>query len=175
MKKIVFISIIILVLGCKNINKNRKMQNDTEMINNYLEVILKIKILEDDIFEIFFAENIKDNYTAKNKIKSTITGNEDFQHIVFKLPNRTYPLKLRIDLGANNNETPIEIEQIKLSTGKNFKIFHGKELKKYFRINNYIINEPDSNIYFRIKINEKYDPYLLSTDLSKIISDLFSG
>lgn len=171
MKKIVLISILVLIFGCKS--ENRRNQNNFEAINDYLEVILKIQVLEDDQFEIFYAENIKDDYTEKNKVNVNIIGDKEFQNVVIKLPNRVYPLKLRIDIGASKIETSIEIEEIQLSTGKNKKIFMGQELKDYFRTNNYII-PLNSNKYSRLIVNGKYDPSLLSIDLTNIITDLFS-
>ncbi len=173
MKVVVFIGLILFVASCKK-NSSTITKSEELIISDYLTVSIKGKLIEDDVLEVYFAENIRDQYNVRDKLRVSIEGSMDFQNIVFKLPERVYPMKLRIDLGTNNHETPVEIMEIKLSTGGKNKIIKANEIKKFFRSNQYIETKPESNKFLRRKVNGVYDPFLLSGDLTEITVDLFS-
>lgn len=140
--------------------------------HDYLTVILELKVEYDDVFEVYFAENIKNQYNEKDRLGVFVRGKNSFQKVVFRLPQRTYPLKLRIDLGSKGIESPIILRQIILTTGVRSKIIPMEELKFYFRLNPYL--ELGKNRFmYRKKIDNKYDPYLISKDLTKTIIELF--
>ena len=83
-------------------------------------------------------------------------------------------MKLRIDLGSKRHETPIQLEEIVLTTGGNSRVFKFEEIKTNFRKNQYLEIDPESNGYVRKLINGVYDPFILSGDLTKITVALFS-
>lgn len=168
-----FISLMILI-SCKNKNQQQQNIEKDAKINDFLTVEIKAKVLEDDIFEIYYAEDHRDSYRPEDKVRVQVKGEGDFQRINFKFPDRVYPMKLRIDIGRNRHETSIEILEIKLSTGKNSRIFFGTEIDKKFRQNRFIEHKPNTNNFKRRIVDEVYDPFLLSIDLSDEIVSLFS-
>ena len=163
----------ILFFGCKQ-SPVLNNSNTQSKINDFLTVSIKGKIWEDDIVETYFAESVQEPYNAINKVTTYVKGSDSIQDIVFRLPERTYPFKIRIDLGAKGFETPIEILEIKLSTGRNSKIFNTEEVNKAFRKNKCLETKSGSAKFYRKKIDGVYDPYLLSNDFSEIVVDLFS-
>lgn len=169
MKLVILFCAFLTFSTCKNTT-----QTESEKINDYLIIDIKAKVLEDDIFEIYYSEDPKDLYLPENKVRANVKGGANFQNINFKFPDRTYPMKFRIDIGLNRNETIIEILEIKLSTGKNSKTFSGSEIGKNFRTNQFIQYNPSSNSFNRHILNGAYDPFLLSLDLSDDIVNLFS-
>lgn len=173
MKLALCFTVISLFIGCKRTSWGKETQKE-RIINDYLTISIKGKLLEDDILEVYFAENIQDPYSLDNKQSIEVSGSDDIQDMVFRLPNRVYPMKLRIDLGSKGSETPFEIVEIKLSTGGKNKTFEIEEIKKVFRTNQYTEIELGSNLFLRKKVNGVYDPFILSGDLTKIVVDLFS-
>ena len=175
MRGIILFASLMILISCKNKNSQQpKNIEENTKINDFLTVKIKAKVLEDDIFEIYYAEDHKDPYLPEDKVRVQIKGGSDFQQINFKFPDRTYPMKFRIDIGLNRHETSIEISEIKLSTGKNERIFLGVEIAQKFRYNKFIEYEPNTNNFKRSIVNGVYDPFLLSIDLSNEIVDLFS-
>ena len=168
-----FSTILIICCCCKYKSplNGSKVRDST---NDLLTVTINGKILEDDILEVFFAETIQEPYSVKNRCRVNVKGSPRTQEMVFKLPKRTYPFKLRIDLGTKGHETPIEIDEIRLSTGFKDTIFEMDEIKMAFRANQYLEIEPDSNKFTRKRVDGIYDPFLLSNDLTEIVVDLFS-
>ena len=165
--------LVLLFLGCKQ-GPSANGSGIQSKIDDFLTVTLKGKIWEDDVVEIYFAETVQEPYNALNKVTSFVKGSDSIQVIVFRLPERTYPFKIRIDLGAKGFETPIEILEIKLSTGRNSIVFNSEEINKAFRKNKYLETKSGSAKFYRKKIDGVYDPYLLSNDFSEIVVDLFS-
>ena len=171
MKKVILLSSILFFFSCINVDKKMSKKNT---INDYITITICAKVLENDVFEIFFSEDPKKSYVPENKVKTIVKGRKEFQEIKFKFPSRVYPMKFRIDIGLNGYESIVEISEIKISTGRNTIIFSEEKIDKYFRANNYVNHIPNTKKFNRVIRNGVYDPFLLSIDLSKEIVDLFS-
>lgn len=172
-KRTIYFGLVLMLFGCKEYDSS-KLDQRRPVIDDFLTVSIKGVFIEDDIIEVYFTENVPEPYSKRNVRSLRVKGNKKTQEIVFKLPDRTYPMKLRIDLGSIGYETPIEIVEIRLSTGGKSKIFNIDEIMQAFRMNQFIEVDSVSNKLIRKKINGVYDPFILSGDLTKIIVDLFS-
>ncbi len=174
MRVIIFFAAILLIMSCKNQGLKNQEDVNISKINDFLTIEIKARVLEDDIFEIYYAENLENTYMPEERVQANVRGSNEFQEIIFRFPDRVYPMKLRIDLGLNKNETDIEIEEIRLSTGdKNVKL-STEEIVQRFRLNKYISYSQETNSFRRKTINGIYDPIMLSGSLAKEVTDIFS-
>ena len=173
MKLILCCSVMVFLIGCKK-NSSVKVDQQNMIISDFLMVSIKGKLKEDDIIEVYFEESVQDPYTIENKQSLEVKGSSEIQDMVFRLPNRVYPMKLRIDLGSKGYETPFEIMEITISTGGKSKTFSVEEIKRVFRMNQYVEMESGSNRFIRKEVNGTYDPFILSGDLTNTIVELFS-
>ena len=173
MRPVIFLAATFLFLNCHNAGKI-KAKEEKSKIADFLTVSLKTKLAEDDILEVYYSESVQAPYNNQDKLSLYVKGDSLIQNIVFRLPDRIYPMKLRIDLGSKRHETPIQLEEIVLTTGGNSRVFKFEEIKTNFRKNQYLEIDPESNGYVRKLINGVYDPFILSGDLTKITVALFS-
>ena len=174
---ICFSLMLLIICSCgrdiKNSDQNKKIENKIQ-INDYLTVTIKAKVQEDDIFEIYYAENLENSYIPEDRVQVGIKGSNKFQEIDFKFPKRVYPLKMRIDLGLRRNETDIEIEEIKLSTGEKNIRFSTAEIVEKFRFNKYILHNSETNSFSRKIVDDLYDPIIFSGNLTQEVTEIFS-
>ena len=131
-------------------------------------------IQNDDVFEVYYAESINEKYESSNKVRQEVYADSALQTITFRLPNRVYPFKLRIDFGSLGYETPIELHEISISTGGKTIAFDTIEIWKRFRLNPNMELVDGRKTLMRRKIHNSYDPFLLSNDLTKIVVNLFT-
>ena len=175
MERFFFITCFMILVGCKedkseNINKKTEYEN---RVNPYLTVTLKAKVEESDKFQLYFSEEILGQYHPEDIVEVNLKGSDDFQLINFELPERIYPIKLRVDLGVNKRESPIVIEEITLSTGSKSKVYRNSELLKYFKPNKYIELDEATQSYNRKVVDGIYDPFLISININKVVTSLF--
>jgi hypothetical protein len=173
MKAILFSIGLLIFISCEDSSK-AKNKKGKDNISDFLIVSIKTRLTEDDILEVYYAESVQALYNDNNKLSQYVKGDSVVQNVVFRLPDRIYPMKLRIDLGAKRRETFIKVEEIVLSTGRNSKTFEFEEIQTFFRKNQYLEINPKSKGYFRKSIDGVYDPFILSGDLTKITVALFS-
>jgi len=80
----------------------------------------------------------------------------------FNLPNQIRPHKFRIDLGENNEQKNIRIDEIKILHNNNIISIKDSLIPYFFVINNYL-KLKDSNGNFDIQEKEKKrDPFITS-------------
>lgn len=173
MKRIILI-ISLSILSCKGESSSSQKDEIKTKINPYLTVILKAEVSEDDVFEVFFSEEIINQYHPDDKIRTNVKGSSGVQDIVFELPEKIYPMKLRIDVGSKEFETPVKLNEVILTTGANVKSFSGEELNTFFKPNKYIeIDNTLSNTYNRKLVDGVYDPFFVSINLYDLVISLF--
>ncbi len=170
-------SIFFLIISCSDLDKKVdaiEQKGFSVKINDYLTVNLKVKVLEDDVFELFYAEDSKKNYTSDSKVSVKVKGDENYQNVTFILPKRVYPLKIRLDLGVNKQHTSsIEISELQFTTGKNSIKYSLSQILDNFRFNSYIKYESEF-VFSRNILGDNYDPFMLSGDLNKELTILFN-
>ncbi|MDW5288996.1 hypothetical protein [Formosa sp. PL04] len=172
MKRIILV-LALMAFSCKDKPVENKNIKSIEM-DSYLTVVINAKVLENDKFEVYFSEDILNQYHVEDKIEKHVIGDTEFQDISFQLPERIYPIKLRIDIGSSEVESPIEIRKITLSTTAKSKSFEGPELNTFFKTNKFIEHEESNNIYNRISIDGVYDPFMVTININDIVTNLFN-
>lgn len=172
--RIIFIIIVFSIISCKNEVKTQKEEIITPLMNKYLSITVNAKVLEDDKFQLYFSEEITGQYHPEDIVEVNVKGQDQLQNIVFNLPERIYPIKIRLDVGTRKFETPINIEEIIFSTGAKQKSFKGVELLEYFKPNKYLEKQTTGNNFDRKHIDGVYDPFFISINVGSIVDNIFS-
>lgn len=158
-----FLLFVLMVLGCK--------QEKVEFEN---QLILKLSLVihEDDEFQLFYNSAESTGFTSDNSITHKIKGKDTIQSLFFVLKDDEYPNRLRIDFGNNRNQKQVEVKEIKLSYNEAFKSFSKDEIKVFFKSNEYFDFDFETLMGKGVVINNSYDPYLESMNLSTFINEL---
>lgn len=129
---------------------------------DYMEVILTAIVPKDDTFQLFYLESSETQFKIPNSVRAKITGSNTFQEIKFRLP-KIYDLsQLRLDIGENFEQGPVEIKSIKFLTENGMHNFDLGKFNKLFSPNKYIETPKESTSFIgsKAKIGERliYDP-----------------
>lgn len=127
-------------------------------------VKIRLKSLNDERIQLFYTSSEKESFNNELRILKKISASNEFQNINFKIPKTTKPIKLRLDLGESQLETPIFIHNIEIENGKTSIEVDNETLHRFFKPNIYL-KTYDFEKFERKKINGKYDPFLISTPL----------
>ncbi len=173
MKKVLIV-LILISFSCKEkSNKIVEEKQSAVKINSYLSVTLKAVVTEDDEFHLYYSEDVFGQYQPENFVKVAVKASVERQEIIFILPDGVYPIKLRMDVGSKAHLTPIQIEQIKLSSGLNEKIIDSSTFNSIFKPNKYLEKIDGSNSYSRTPIDGVYDPFFISISIDEMVMNLF--
>lgn len=172
-----FISLLIvccitipLILSCNQ----RKKQGDGESSESYedhLIVAVEVMVLKDDYFELYY-RNKDEQFNAENSIRVEIKGSEEFQTLLFVLDHHIFPSHIRLDLGMKEDQDPIALGQLAFRYNDAVHEFTKAELQKYFRPNKGLEFDFDTLTARGVPIDGKYDPYLVSYDISYFVNKL---
>ncbi len=158
-----FLLLSLTLLSCKDLSE--KSTNENQIV-----VHVELKILKDDVLELYFDDRESKVFSSKMSIRKKIKGDSSFQKVSFMLKDNAYPNRIRIDLGENREQLPIEIKEIALQYNKAIHVFSPQELETYFKANIYL--DFNSIVATPKMLDGKYDPYLESFNLSKFINQL---
>ncbi len=135
-------------------------------VHNSLQVVLTAKVINDDVFQLFYLEEGEDSFSTDKSIKSEVKGSTEYQSIAFDLPRMDELNRLRLDLGTNKDQGQIIIKGIRFIT-ENEDITYGIDaFDRLFKANNYIKKLEAKGAYKGIMSKGKkknfYDPYFVS-------------
>src|SRR5690606_6457111 len=163
---------IFFTLGLFLDNLNRKELGE-------LEVVLKIKVIKDDVLQFFYLENKEQKFHIKKSIKKRVQGKNVYQEIRFKFPHIDNLKGLRLDIGSNINQDTIWIKNIKFIKDNETLFFDNNQFKNLFKPNIYIDEGRDKSAFIgkTAYINSKkiHDPYFTSINNSKEFKQIKSG
>ena len=155
---------IILIQSCDktdNINKNKFILS------------IEMKILEDDILEVYFDNRKTNIFQVKDVIQREIKGDTVYQKINFLFKKNVFPNRIRLDLGENLNQKNIHLRKIELKYNSGKHLFTNEEIKFFFRANKYLNFDFDRLVASPVvNIDKLYDPYLVSYNLSSFFNRL---
>ncbi len=161
------IVLLLFIVSCGNEKKdNSKPQEEQQKVVEQKQKIfsLKLKALvkKDDIFQLFYLQGEEEIFSAEQVITVKIIGSDEYQDILFKLPEEDYPYNFRIDLGSDAEQSNVMISECILSYANTDFSIKGSDLKKFFIFNNHIQQSSlDSTSYDMSKVGERYDPYIV--------------
>ncbi len=132
-----------------------------------IEILLKVT--EEDVFEVYYREE-NEKYDSKKRVETKVKGSTEIQKAAFILDKMVYPSNIRVDLGKNENQGEIFLYSITLRYNEAEYIFDKNDIKKYFRPSKYIDFNFETMTGNPKKVDNKYDPYLDSNNISKFVN-----
>ena len=140
--------------------------------NKTLEVSFYIKDDKSNNIQLFYSNNFLGNYSEENSVKKKTIISEKFQKVNFQLSTAKLPSRIRIDFGEDSINKSLEIKNLQFSFKGGSKIVPIKKLDDFFLFNENIIYNSNSNVLELKSINGKYDPYIVSKNLTFIYKQL---
>lgn len=175
MKKSILLFFVLsaMFVACKGDNNQEK---EVKVKKPVFNIALDLLIKKDDSLQVFYCEDGDEEFHGAKTVWSSVKGNEDFQEILFSLPEDVLPTKLRIDVSNNKNQDPIEVKGITLKYID--KTFQAKDTMffQYFIPNDQIDWDRKKAVAkFKLKEGEVFDPQfgsrdVLETELVKMIN-----
>ena len=167
-----FLLALLVFSSCKNdSNKNENGIDSESNLEDRLVVKVNMVVPDDDNFEIYFRRK-EEKFSSDYKITQNIKGSSQAQNIEFVFDILDFPSHLRIDFGRNANQGPMKINRLIFQYNDNFHEFTSNELKRYFIPNAYMEVDFSTGNVTTKKINEKYNPYLNSNNISYFVNKL---
>ncbi len=152
------------------------LKNLRTTVHNNLKVVLTAKVAKDDMFQLFYLDKDEERFRDKRSIKVELTGDKEFQKIVFDLPRLSELYKLRLDIGNNENQDPVYIKGIKFLMDSKEVSIKADSFDNLFRANNYIkkfeIKGKYQGLMSKGKKKNFFDPYFVIRQSSEEIKSL---
>lgn len=107
-------------------------------------MVLDVVIKQNDSIHVFYTLDGTINFSEKDFWKK-VTGQKRNQKIELEFPKKVVPTQIRIDFSNNLKQEEIIFNKVEFNYKKNSFVAKGKEIYKYFRIDetNTILN-PES-------------------------------
>lgn len=165
MKKSILLGLVVgsMFISCKD---DKEQEKEVEVKKPVFNIALDLLIKKDDSLQVFYCEDGDIEFNGAKTVWSGIKGNENFQQIIFSLPEDVLPTKLRIDVSKNKNQDPIEFKSVTLNYLD--KTFQAKDTMffQYFIPNDQIDWDRKKAIAkFKAKEGEVFDPQFGSRDV----------
>jgi hypothetical protein len=134
------------------------------------QVILTAKVLNDDVFQLFYWERSEPKFSIEKSARTKVKGGDTFQEIAFDLPMIKGLHKLRLDIGENKNQQAVRIKGIRFLSADGEIEYNVDEFNQMFAPNKYIKVDGEGR-YWGVSGNRAdttfYDPYFISVDNSE--------
>lgn len=146
------------------------LKNATGAELKAMQVVLSAKVPKDDVFQFFYWEQSETNFQIKKSVRSEVKGLNDFQEIVFQLPNIVDLYRIRLDIGENKEQGDVIIREIRFIKEDEEYGFDINAFNRLFAPNKYITQQGKDNFRGKtLMVNSKsiYDPYFISIDGSE--------
>lgn len=129
---------------------------------------LKAKVLENDLFQLFYLQEGASSFSEKNSIRVNVKGDTAYQNIKFAIPLDTLITKFRLDVGRNSKQKPMRFERIGLNALH--KSFEYKMSESFAANVNIALKDGQ---YFTSSTSKIYDPFFISKfNVPEIIEEL---
>ena len=151
------------ITSCKNEVKENKNASEVvaEEESNTFNITVDIKIKKDDDLIIYYKDGTNDWIVEEKAVWNTVKGSNDFQKVVFKLPEDVVPNDFRFDIGRNEfkGQEPIEIRNITLDYYKQSFVITQEMFNNFFKPNQYLQYDEATKQYSLNQVKDYYDPY----------------
>ncbi len=165
---VIFLGLVLFVLLVMFFKKS------TDNVLNGMQVVITAKVQKDDVFQFFFWEAKDKNFTIEKSVRTAVKGADTYQEITFSLPDLKDLHRIRLDIGENKEQDPIDIQIIRFIKGDDMLTFDRKEFSSLFGPNEFITPNNNTGAFHGKSISSKgkliYDPYFVSVDGSKEMS-----
>lgn len=162
------------VISCKSDKKTTEETNveSASFLEDKIIIELDVIVLDDDFFELYFKNEKGENYSSKRRVEVAVSGSDKEQKVQFVLDQHVYPFSVRVDFGRNRKQRDVHIKKMAMKYNDGEHVFSKEEIKTYFVPNNYVImNYEEMKVETQV-VDNRYDPYLASHNLSKFVNKL---
>ena len=132
---------------------------------NSVQVILTAKVLEDDVFQLFYWEEEEPKFRIEKSVRTQVKGSPEFQEISFEIPEIKKLYKLRLDIGENDAQGAVTIKSLKFKDVDRAYDFDADRFNRLFAPNLYI-RATGKHRFLGIQGQKGskmfYDPYFIS-------------
>jgi len=170
MKTLTLLLSFLIILSCGYGKTNNK--TTSKIIQNKIKVIINAKVLENDVFEVYYYESGQETFHPLDFVSSIVNGDSSSQEIVFELPELIYPERLRLDFGKNKTQNSIQLYGIKLALNSKEYVFDSDEIVNEFKPSKFIDFDKNKLVIKTKIIHGRYDPYFYSKNISNIVNYL---
>lgn len=149
---------------------SRYLKNANSYDLKEVQVILTARVLDDDVFQLFYWEKSEPKFKIEKSIRTKVKGEGGFQEIAFELPTINDLYKLRLDIGENKDQQTVVIKGIQFLSTEGEYDFNADEFNQMFAPNKNVKVEGGGQFSGTIGTNGDrvfYDPYFVSVDNSK--------
>lgn len=164
MKKVATILILLSVIlsGCKKEKSVDELPVVTPKIEeSKVQVVLDAVVKKDDSFQVFYTQDGSLNFDEKYAVRVNVKGSDISQKIVFDLPDNVAFTYLRIDVGENDEQEVIKVNNLLIKYYDKKLETKGNTCFQYFAPNEQIVLDyPNSTLTPKHVDGKKYDAIL---------------
>lgn len=179
MKKLVLSTLLVVALfaSCKE-DKSAEAENinvNEEPVLAPFTMTVNAVVNKDAEFQIYYNEDGSENYPAEQYVNVAIKGSDDFQDLVFVLPEDISPMNLRFDLGSTKDLTEVKFNNVKIDfKGKSINIGNESIFRNFYPNTQVEFDTINAIAKIKVKAEEVYDPIVGATpELKKQIEGLY--
>ena len=152
----------LLLINCK---KDYSSKNFNSSKKDNFSITLKAKVPSDDVFELFYKNNLEAGFSEAKKVSRKVIGKNEIQNIEFLVNANEFPFQFRIDLGQNKKQKDLMIREVILKYKNDSIIIEKELLSTFFIVNKYLSLDSENGIFKIIELNGKSDPFIISKAL----------
>lgn len=151
MKKIAFLSLVVIALVISSCGSKEKDQSEENASGNGTEkigeLVVEFKTTSNDKFKVYYSKDANSEIGGELFIDKYIYGSAEMQKIVFKFPEGEYPYKIRLDVGVNQKVENLTIKNITFKYGDKSIEGDEGEFMKYWSPNECIKYDDVNFVY----------------------------
>lgn len=123
MKKLLFFSLLTILLSCTESSQTNNLFLNIDMI-----------VKQNDSINVYYTQNEEIDFIDKQSFWTNVEGNSKNQTVKIAFPDTVIPKQIRIDFGNNLNQPEIVLNKMDFYFKKEHFSLKGKEIYYYFRI-----------------------------------------
>ncbi|MFI0425732.1 MAG: hypothetical protein ACH34V_02140 [Flavobacterium sp.] len=157
-------------VGCKDEKSVDELKvKEANVETDGFKINFKAVINEDDEFHLFYTEDGSDAFNGENLLKVQKKSSNEPQDITFVFPEDAAPMNIRLDLGNNEKQGNVKINEMTIEyKGKKFQA-EGMNVFKYFFPNNFVeFDTINSQAKIKIIPGTHYDPIMVANEEMKL-------
>jgi hypothetical protein len=123
----------VLFIGCKDEKSLDSLDVVAPEVINAFVVTLDVTVKKDDDLSLYYTTDGSIDFSTIAPIWKGVKGSNDFQTVVFTLPEDIKPTQLRLDFGMNKEQEDIILKSIKMEYIGKSRTIACPEFVSYFR------------------------------------------
>ena len=154
--------LFLFLFNCKTENKFKDFGS---LKKDHFLIKLKVKVLKDDVIEVFYKNNYENKFTEIKKIRKGVAGNPEFQNVEFLISEKEFPFEFRIDLGENKQQSDVIINKVVIESNNDSITIEKEFLATFFIVNKYLSLDTKTGAFIIHVLNDRRDPFIISKAL----------